>query len=56
MDRTLELREIARLVPDEQFPPYSYVTGRFPHPTSDPAGHSFWLRAGASCGPGPKPL
>ncbi len=23
------------------FPPYSYVPGRFPHPLSDPAGHSF---------------
>lgn len=30
-----------RFVPDEPFPPYSYVTGRFPHPTRDPAGHSF---------------
>jgi hypothetical protein len=33
--------EIRRFVPDEPFPPYSYVTGRFPHPTRDPAGHSF---------------
>ncbi len=32
---------IPRLVPDEPFPAYSYVTGRFPHPTRDPAGHSF---------------
>jgi uncharacterized protein len=30
-----------RLVPDEPLPPYSYVTGRFPHPTRDPSGHSF---------------
>ena len=30
-----------RLVPDEPLPPYSYVTGRFPHPTHDRAGHSF---------------
>ena len=30
-----------RLVPDTPLPPYAYVTGRFPHPTSDPAGHSF---------------
>ncbi len=36
--------EIGRLVPDEPFPPYSYVTGRFPHPTRDPAGHSFGAR------------
>ncbi len=31
----------ARLVPGEPLPPYSYVTGRYPHPTRDPAGHSF---------------
>jgi hypothetical protein len=31
----------ARLVPDELLPPYSYVTGRFPHPTRDRSGHSF---------------
>ncbi len=30
-----------RLAPEETFPPYSYVTGRFPHPTRDPQGHSF---------------
>jgi uncharacterized protein len=30
-----------RLAPDLPFPPYSYVTGRFPHPTRDPLGHSF---------------
>jgi hypothetical protein len=30
-----------RYVPDLPLPPYSYVTGRFPHPTRDPAGHSF---------------
>jgi hypothetical protein len=30
-----------RFVPRESLPPYSYVTGRFPHPTRDPAGHSF---------------
>lgn len=29
-----------RYAPDIPFPPYSYVTGRFPHPTRDPAGHS----------------
>jgi hypothetical protein len=28
-------------VPDAPLPPYSYVTGRFPHPTRDPGGHSF---------------
>jgi hypothetical protein len=30
-----------RLVPGEPFPLYSFVPGRFPHPVSDPAGHSF---------------
>jgi hypothetical protein len=30
-----------RLAPDEPLPPYSFVPGRFPHPVSDPAGHSF---------------
>src|SRR4051812_46787890 len=33
--------EVPRLVPERAFPPYSYVTGRFPHPITDPAGHSF---------------
>jgi hypothetical protein len=37
-----------RLVPDEPLPPYSYVTGRFPHPTRDPAGHSFARAAEAA--------
>ncbi len=30
-----------RLAPEFPLPPYSYVTGKFPHPTRDPAGHSF---------------
>jgi len=30
-----------RLVPELPFPPYSYVTGRNPHPTRDSAGHSY---------------
>ena len=30
-----------RLCPERPLPPYSYVPGRFPHPLSDPAGHSF---------------
>lgn len=33
------------------FPPYSYVPGRFPHPISDPAGHSFGMIV-----PTPEPL
>lgn len=34
---------VRRLVPDESFPPYTFVPGRFPHPVSDPAGHSFGI-------------
>ena len=34
-------RRPARFVPDQPLPPYSYVTGLFPHPTRDPQGHSF---------------
>ncbi|MDA1230883.1 MAG: DUF309 domain-containing protein [Planctomycetota bacterium] len=30
-----------RLCPDRPLPPYSYVPGHFPHPISDPRGHSF---------------
>ncbi len=30
-----------RLTPDVPLPPYSYVTGHYPHPTRDPAGHSY---------------
>jgi uncharacterized protein len=43
-----------RLVPDEPFPPYSYVTGRFPHPTRDPAGHSFSAVPAPCPAPNPK--
>lgn len=32
---------VPRLVPDLLLPPYTYVPGRFPHPVSDPQGHSF---------------
>lgn len=30
-----------RYLPDEPLPPYAFVPGRFPHPFSDPAGHSY---------------
>lgn len=30
-----------RLLPNWSLPPYAFVPGRNPHPTSDPAGHSF---------------
>jgi predicted metal-dependent hydrolase len=39
--KSSEQVERRRLVPDEPFPPYSYVTGQFPHPLRDPQGHSF---------------
>jgi uncharacterized protein len=32
-----------RLVSDLVFPPYTYVPGRFPHPITDPKGHSFGI-------------
>lgn len=35
---------MSRLIPELPLPPYSYVPGgQFPHPLSDPAGHSFGL-------------
>jgi hypothetical protein len=33
--------DLPRLAPEFPLPPYSYVTGQCPHPTRDPAGHSF---------------
>jgi uncharacterized protein len=32
---------IPRYCPKRELPPYSYVTGLFPHPTRDERGHSF---------------
>jgi uncharacterized protein len=40
MNPPSEARDVSRLVPDEPFPPYSFVPGLFPHPSADPAGHS----------------
>jgi hypothetical protein len=37
---------MTRLVPQLPLPPYSYVTGRFPHPTRDPAGHAYGVVEG----------
>lgn len=34
-----------RLLPHAPLPPYSYVTAHFPHPTREPAGHSFGHQA-----------
>ncbi len=36
---------VGLLVPDEPLPPYAFVPGRFPHPISDPQGHSFGQEA-----------
>lgn len=35
------MSKIPRLVPQEPFPGYAYIPGRFPHPTRDPKGHSY---------------
>jgi hypothetical protein len=43
-----ESQPVPRLAPEEPFPPYAFVPGRFPHPESDPAGHSFGKGRGAS--------
>jgi TDG/mug DNA glycosylase family protein len=44
MQNVPEQRPIRRLAPDQPFPAYSYVPGRFPHPQSDPRGHSFGVK------------
>jgi hypothetical protein len=41
MNPSSENQPAGRLVPDEPFPPYSFVPGQSPHPVSDPAGHSY---------------
>jgi hypothetical protein len=33
-----------RLTPELPLPPYAYAPGHFPHPISDPAGHSFGIK------------
>jgi len=35
------MSQAPRYCPQQPLPPYSYVTGLAPHPTRDPAGHSF---------------
>lgn len=32
---------LPRLLPGRFLPPYSYVSGKFPHPIRDPRGHSY---------------
>jgi len=45
MDATMDpARDFVRLIPDQPFPPYTYIPGRSPHPVSDPAGHSFGIK------------
>lgn len=44
---------MGRLAPDEPLPPYSYVSGRFPHPIRDPAGHSYGAMPAACLPPDP---
>jgi uncharacterized protein len=40
-----ENRRFARLLPEEPLPPYAFVPkSGYPHPTTDPAGHSFDVR------------
>jgi predicted metal-dependent hydrolase len=40
----MESNPVPRLVPERPFPSYSFVPGLFPHPFSDPGGHSFGQR------------
>ena len=44
-NRNLRNCAAPRDAPELSFPAYSYVTGKFPHPVSDP-GHSFGHPAG----------
>src|SRR5260370_8110055 len=37
-------RSVPRLAPDQPCTAYSYIPGRFPHPLSDPRGHSFGVQ------------
>jgi hypothetical protein len=40
--------------PDEPLSPYAYVPGRFPHPTADPAGHSYGIKPAVPPKPEPE--
>jgi hypothetical protein len=42
---------VPRYLPDEPFPPYTFVPGRAPHPHTDPNGHSY-----GTTPPAPEPL
>ncbi|MFL5244379.1 MAG: DUF309 domain-containing protein [Gemmataceae bacterium] len=41
MNNDAELPVIFRLAPTRPLPAYAFVPGRFPHPVSDPLGHSY---------------
>jgi len=34
---------VVRYAPEFPFPPYSYVSGQWPHPLRDPTGHSYGM-------------
>jgi hypothetical protein len=40
-------RGLPRFAKDRPLPPYAYVSGSFPHPTSSPEGHSHGVEAAA---------
>ncbi len=46
MKSSSDSEPVPRLLPDEPFPLYAFVPGRFPHPTSDPSVHSFGVEPG----------
>lgn len=45
--------EAPRLAPELPLPPYSYVSGQFPHPVSHPDGHSHGVRPTPVSAPDP---
>jgi uncharacterized protein len=53
MDDSTSATAPRRYLPDKPLPPYSYVTGRHPHPIGDPRGHSFAHRPPQATCPGP---
>jgi predicted metal-dependent hydrolase len=45
---------IPRYLPGKPLPPYSYVSGHFPHPIRDPAGHMHGHDDAVCCAPDPR--
>lgn len=37
------MQQTLRYAPEFSFPPYSYVSGHWPHPLRDPTGHSYGM-------------